>query len=198
MLTGKGASQAGKGTKPWPLRPRQCSALEYLLVSTCASEGKGPSAVPSTLSGWQVLILPSYLCCDSPYSRDARHALSISCCQDSVTPTRTNVSLDPCRIRRGFMDASDTCEQFSYTLFEKDAPLLVGEPCERLGLHRPFFCCQLSFPRPQQLSSVWDSTPRGCMYVCMQSQGKGLKLSDKDAGVRGRKVPSATRLLRGK
>lgn len=44
------ASQAGKETEPWPLLSRKCSAVEYLLVATCASEGKGCSAVPHALS----------------------------------------------------------------------------------------------------------------------------------------------------
>lgn len=72
------------------------------------------------------------------------------------------------------MEASDTCEQLSYTLFENYAPLVVGELREHLCPHRPFFCCQLSFPRPQLLSS--SHMPSSCvglyphedvwMYVC--------------------------------
>lgn len=44
-----------------------------------------------------------------------RHELSISCCQDSITPIYVNTIFDACKIRRAFMDASDTCDQLSST-----------------------------------------------------------------------------------
>lgn len=88
-------------------------------------------------------------------------------------PICINLNFDTCKISCEVMDASDTCEQLSYTLFEKDALLIVREPCEHLGPDGPFFYHQLSFPMPQQLSS--SHTPSSCVglypseAVCMQS-----------------------------
>lgn len=41
-------------------------------------------------------------------------------------PIYINISFDTCKIRCGLMDASDTCEQLSHTLFESDAVFIVA------------------------------------------------------------------------
>lgn len=80
------------------------------------------------------------------------------------------MNFDTCKARHVLTGASDACEQLSH--FENDALLIVGEPHEQLGPHRPFFCCQLSFPRPPLQTTwpaaVWDSARRedGWMYGC--------------------------------
>lgn len=81
------------------------------------------------------------------------------------------MNFDPCKARRGLTGASGACEQLSQ--LENDVLLMVGEPREQLGPHRPFFCCQLSSPRPPPQATwpaaVWDSTRRedGWMYGWM-------------------------------
>lgn len=121
--------------------------------------------MPSVLSGWQVLILPAYLCCDSQQGRDVRYTPSISCCQDSVMPICVNINFDTCKIRCGFMGASDTCEQLSYMLFENGALLIVESHVNILVLTDLFSAVSCYSPGPNSSlqatcpAAVWDSTP---------------------------------------
>lgn len=83
-------------------------------------------------------------------------------------PMCINISFDTCKVRRGFLDASDACEQLSYTLL--DALLIVGDHfLSAVSCH---------FPGPAALFRPHAQQPYGtlphedvlCMYAILRQR----------------------------
>lgn len=155
------ASQAGKETEPWPLLSRQCSAAEYLLVATCASKGKGCSAVPRALSPHP----PVYCDCTVTLDRaGTQGTYSASPAARTVTPTCITPTTGTCKTRRGCVDASDSCDTVTPANTESDA--LSQESCVNISVLRDLSSAvSCHFPDPTNSAQatcpavVWDSTP---------------------------------------
>lgn len=170
MLTGKGIwSLTGREGLDLGLS-RRCSAVEYLLVPTCASLGKD-------LVQWQVLPLPTYCvvtlnraetwgtCSASPAIRTPLH------------PYTLTLSLMPAKLGAGsWMPAIPVNSCLLHVVWKLMFCWLWESHVNILVLTGRFSAVSCHFPGPSSSSSHMPSSsmelyPRKdvCMYVRMQS-----------------------------
>lgn len=163
-----GASQAGKETELWPLFSRHCSAVEYLLVATCSQylQARGRAAVQCHMLSVLLLL---WLCTGQGHEAHTQHLLLPGLSHThmhypNLWFLQNKVWQHGCQWHPWH---SDTCDSDTCDHWERCS--ITGEPRDHLGLQGPFFCCQLSLPRPHQLSSSY--MPSSCVGLYPSEDG---------------------------